>query len=262
MTSIPSPSLDLSAPPRVRRIAQADLKWALDEGWKDFKAKRGDILVLAVLYPLIGFIAAVMFLNDALFPLFFPVVAGLSVMGPAVAAGYYEIARRREQGLDSSWLHFFDPMRGRSRSGLVFLTLMLAGIFVAWLAAAYAIYAVTVGASTPMTAGNALERIFTTPEGWAMLIAGNLVGLGFAVVTLVLTLVSFPMVVDRPVDAVTAVDTSIRAVKLNPATTAAWGLRVAVLLVLGALPVFIGLAVVLPVLGYATWHLYTRLVER
>lgn len=262
MTSIPSPSLDLSAPPRVRRITQADLKWALDEGWKDFKAKRGDILVLAVLYPLIGFIAAVMFLNDALLPLFFPVVAGLSVMGPAVASGYYEIARRREQGLDSSWGHFFDPLKGRSRSSLVFLTLMLIGLFAAWLIAAYLIYTVTVGTGEPMTTSNLLQRVFGTPEGWAMIVIGNLVGLVFAIITLVLTLVSFPMVVDRPVDTPTAIDTSIRAVRANPTVTAAWGLRVGVLLVLGALPFFIGLAVVLPVLGYATWHLYTRLVER
>jgi len=262
MTSIPSPSLDLSVPPRVRRITQADLKWALDEGWKDFKAKRGDILVLAVLYPLIGFIAAVMFLNDALFPLFFPVVAGLSVMGPAVASGYYEIARRREQGLDSSWGHFFDPLKGRSRSSLVFLTLMLIGLFAAWLVAAYLIYTVTVGTGEPMTTSNLIQRVFGTPEGWAMIVIGNLVGLVFAVVTLVLTLVSFPMVVDRPVDAPTAIYTSIRAVRANPSVTAAWGFRVAILLVLGALPFFIGLAVVLPVLGYATWHLYTRLVER
>ncbi len=262
MTSIPSPSFELSAPPRVRRIGRDDLDWALSEGWRDFKAKRGDILVLAVLYPLIGFLAAVVLLNDALVPLFFPVVAGLAVMGPAVAAGYYEIARRQEQGLDSSWSHFFDPMRGRSRSSLIFLTLMLLAVFAVWLAVAYGIYALTVGSGEPLTVSNFLQRVFGSAEGWMMIAVGNLVGLAFAAVTLVLTLVSFPLVVDRPVDALMAIDTSLRAVRANPGATLSWGLRVGSLLFLGALPLFIGLAVVLPVLGYATWHLYTRLVER
>jgi uncharacterized membrane protein len=93
-------------------------------------------------------------------------------------------------------------------------------------------------------------------------VVGNAVGAVFAVMTVFLTLVSFPMVVDKPVDAGTAVGTSIRAVSANIPTVASWGVRVAALLVLGALPLFVGLAVVLPVLGYATWHLYTRMVER
>lgn len=262
MTGIPSPSLELSTPPRVRQISRYDLDWALAQGWRDFKTKRGDILVLAVLYPLIGFLAAVVLLNDTMLPLFFPVVTGLSVMGPAVAAGYYEIARRHEQGLDSRWSHFFDPMRGRSRLSLSFLTLTLVSVFVAWLAVAYGIYALTVGSSEPLTVANFGERVFESAQGWTMIVVGNLVGLAFAALTLALTLVSFPLVVDKPVDALTAIETSLKAVKVNPGPTLSWGLRVAALLVLGALPIFIGLAVVLPVLGYATWHLYTRLVDR
>lgn len=262
MTSIPSPSLPISARPSVRQINEADLKSALSEGWNDFRAKRGDILVLAFVYPLAGLIAAVVFMNDALLPLFFPLVTGLSVLGPAVASGFYEIARRREQGLDSSWKHFLSPVKGRGRSGLVTLTAMLIVLFLAWLAAAYLIYTLTIGTGEAMTTSNLFRRVFMTPEGWAMIVIGNLVGLVFGVTTIVLTLVSFPMIVDRPVDAMTAIGTSIRAVRANPAVTASWGLRVVALLVLGALPAFVGLAVVLPVLGYATWHLYTRLVER
>ena len=262
MTSIPSPSLPLAAPPPVLRISEEDLNWALSQGWDDFRAKRGDILVLAFVYPLAGLVTAVVFMNDALLPLFFPLVAGLSVLGPAVASGFYEIARRRELGLSSSWRHFLDPVRGRSRSGLITLSGMLIALFLAWLAAAYLIYTLTIGTSDPLTTGNMLQRVFTNPEGGAMIVIGNLVGLAFGVVTIVLTLVSFPMVVDRPVDAMTAVGTSIRAVRTSPGATASWGLKVVALLVLGSLPAFVGLAVVLPLLGYATWHLYTRIVER
>ncbi|AQR62920.1 hypothetical protein BZG35_15610 [Brevundimonas sp. LM2] len=251
-----------TAAPGVRRITQADINWALSEGWKDFSAKRGDVLVLAVLYPVLGLLAAAIALNDRLLPVFFPLVAGLSVMGPAAAAGFYEIARRREAGISSSWIHFFDPLNGRSRTPLLMLTLMSLVFFATWIAAAWVIYQATLAQVGPMTIVGGFEQLFSTPEGWAMVVVGNLVGAVFAVLTVLLTLVSFPMVVDRPVDAGTAVATSIRAVGRNPGAVASWGLRVAALLLLGCLPLFMGLAVVLPVLGYATWHLYTRMVER
>ncbi|WP_396594071.1 DUF2189 domain-containing protein [Brevundimonas sp. R86498] len=262
MSASPATPLPLVDRPAVRRITGADLDWALSEGWKDFNAKRGDILVLAVLYPLLGLLTAVIALNDRLLPVFFPLVAGLSVMGPAVAAGFYEIARRRDLGISSSWMHFFDPLRGRSRTPLVILTLMSLVLFGVWILAAWAIYQATLAQVGPMTLAGGFEQLFSTPEGLNLVIIGNLVGAGFAVLTVFLTLVSFPMVVDRPVDAGTAVGTSVRAVTRNLPAVAAWGVRVAGLLLLGALPLFMGLAVVLPVLGYATWHLYTRMIER
>jgi len=261
MSSIPVAPRPTAAP-GVRRITQADINWALSEGWKDFNAKRGEVLVLAVLYPVLGLLAAVIALDDRFLPVFFPLVAGLSVMGPSVAAGFYEIARRREAGIDSSWFHFFDPLNGRSRTSLFVLTLMSLVLFVTWVTAAWFIYEATLGRENPMTLAGGFEQLFSTPAGLSLVVIGNLVGLGFAILTVVLTLVSFPMVVDRPVDAGTAIGTSIRAVGRNPGGVISWGLRVAGLLILGSLPLFIGLAVVLPVLGYATWHLYTRMVER
>lgn len=262
MTSVPSDRLHLATPLAVRRIGEADLNWALSEGWKDFAAKRGDIVFLALLYPLVGLAAAVFAINERFLPLFFPLVAGLSVLGPALASGFYEIARRRELGLDAGWSHFLDPLRSRSRRALAVLTIGLVALFFAWLVAAAAVYATTMGPEAPASLGDFLARLIGTPEGWAMIVVGNLVGLGFAIVTITLSLASFPMVVDKPVDAWSAMATSIRAVRANPVTTASWGLRVVALLAVGCIPAFIGLAVVLPVLGYATWHLYTRLVER
>ena len=251
-----------TAPPGVRRISQQDLNWALAEGWRDFTAMRGEILFLALLYPLLGLLAAVTAGDPRLLPLFFPLVAGLSVMGPAVASGFYEMARRREAGLSSNWQHFLDPLKGRSRGSVLVLTLVLLVLFAAWLAVAWMIYAGTIGAYGPMDVSEYFRRLFTTRDGWTMIVLGNLAGFGFAVATLVFSIASFPMVVDRPIGAGTAIRTSIRAARANPVTVATWGVLVAGLLVLGSLPVFIGLAVVLPWLGYSTWHLYTRLVER
>jgi uncharacterized membrane protein len=249
---------------RVRRISQSDLDWSLAEGWRDFRAKRGDILVVALLYPVLGFVAAAVTIDNRLLPLFFPLVAGVSILGPAAASGFYEIARRREAGQDANWVHFLDPFRGPNRYSLEILTGSLVILFLLWLAAASTIAAVTVGYGPAVGVVGAeafIHRVLDTSEGWAMIVLGMLVGFGFAVATLVFGLVSFPMVVDGA-DPWTAVMTSYRAVRANPAATISWGLRVAGLLALGCLPAFIGLAVVLPVLGYATWHLYTRLVDR
>jgi uncharacterized membrane protein len=262
------PTLDSAVPPlaqpaqAVRKITTEDVNWALREGWKDFRAKRGDLVVIGLLYPLVCLIAIVVTYNNPLLPLFFPMVAGLSIAGPAAASGFYELARRREEGLDSNWWHFLDPVKGRSRMPLAVLTIGLGGLFIGWLVVAYTIYALTFGAHAPMRIGDFFGRLFTTSAGWEMIIFGNLAGAIFAVIALIFSLVSFPMVVDKPVDAVVAVKTSLAAARTNPGAVAGWGLRVAGLLLLGLLPAAIGLAVVLPWLGYATWHLYTRLVVR
>jgi len=248
--------------PRVRRIDQADLNWALREGWKDFRARRGDVLLLPFIYPLAGFAAAALAFDKSFLPMLFPAVAGLSILGPAVAAGFYELARRREAGLESNWSHFLDPLRGRGRGALGVLTVGLVVLFAAWLGAASLIFHSTIGALGPLSLSAFVRQLLTTPGGWTMIVVGNLVGFVFAVATLSLTLVSFPMVIDRPVGAATAVATSLRAAAYNPAITARWGLTVAALLLVGCLPLFLGLPIILPALGYATWHLYTRLVPR
>ena len=248
--------------PEVRRIGVADLNWALAEGWKDFREKRGDLIVIGLLYPIICLIAVVVTYNNPLLPLFFPLVAGLSIAGPAAASGFYELARRREEGRDASWRHFLDPLNGRSRVPLAMLTFGLGVLFVGWLIVAWLIYAATFGTEAPLSVGEFIRSVFTTAAGWQLIVLGNLAGLGFAILALVFSIVSFPMVVDKPVDAAVAVRTSIAAARRNPREIAGWGLRVAGLLVLGLLPAAIGLAIVLPWLGYATWHLYTRLVVR
>ncbi len=246
--------------PTIRKIGVADLRAALRQGFDDFLAMRGDLLVLGLIYPAVGLIASAVILRNALAPLAFPLAAGLSLMGPAVACGFYELARRRERGEDSDWRHFFDIFRGRARWSLTLLTVALAVLMIGWLLCAWAIYQSTLGAWPMSWTSDFLRRLFTTPEGWALIMWGNLAGLAFAVATLAISVVSFPMLVDRPVDPITAVETSLRVARANPGTIASWGAIVGFLLVLGSIPLFIGLAVVLPVLGYASWHLYTRVV--
>ncbi len=247
--------------PAVRRISAADLRWALAEGWRDFKDMRGDVLALAFVYPVGGILASLLLLNESLAPLMFPLVAGLAILGPAVASGFFELARRRDAGEEAGWSHFLDPFRRASRDPLMALSLMLAVLFSAWIAAAWALYSVTVGPAAPASAAELFRLALTTPAGWTLIVAGGLIGFVFAAVTLVVSLVSFPMVVDRRADALTAVAASLRACARNPGPVAAWGLTIAVVLTIACIPLFAGLVVALPVLGYASWRLYTRLVE-
>lgn len=247
--------------PVIRKIGLPDLRQALSKGRDDFMAIPTQLIFLGVIYPVIGLLAARAAGGGALLPLFYPLVAGLSLMGPVAAIGLYEVSRRREQGMEVSWLNAFDVLKSRALGSILALGVLLAAIFVAWLFAAQAIYQSILGPQPPASVGAFLHQLFMTPEGWRLIVLGNAVGFVFAVVVLTLTVVSFPLLLDRNVGVRVALRTSIRAVLANPGPMAVWGLIVAVSLAVGSLPIFVGLAVVMPLLGHATWHLYRRVVE-
>ncbi|WOK37024.1 DUF2189 domain-containing protein [Sphingomonas sp. C3-2] len=255
------PTLDIPDIP-IRTITADDLKASLREGYQDFLAKRGDLFFAGLIYPLVGFVAAFGALGSHMLYILFPIAAGLSLLGPLTCTGFYELARRREAGLESRWRHFFDVRKSDALDGILGVAAVLIGIFIAWVFTATAVYEVFFGRETSSSIGTFVTQLFTTPKGWAMMIIGNLIGLGFALVAMAVSVIALPLLVDKDVDAGIAMRTSIRAVKQNFGVMMRWGLMVAALLVLGAIPLFIGLAAVLPILGYATWHLYTRTIDR
>lgn len=246
--------------PVIRKIHMADLWDALAKGYDDFLAKPSHVIFLCVLYPIAGLIIGRLALQHALWPLIFPLVAGYALIGPLAALGLYELSRRREQGRDVSWRHAFHVLKSPSIGAIVELSVVLAALFVAWLAVAQAIYGRIFAGVVADGLMAFAAQIFSTPEGWSLIAVGSFVGFLFAIVVLTFGVVSFPMLLDRHVGAVEAVLTSARAVLANPVTMALWGLIVAAILLIASIPLFMGLIVALPVLGHATWHLYRKLV--
>jgi uncharacterized membrane protein len=246
----------------IREIGLHDLRIVLVQGWQAFAEKRGDLIFVALIYPVAALLAGLLAFNMSILPLIVPVAAGAMLLGPPAASGFYELARRRQLGLDSGWRHFVDGYQGPTAESLMGLTSLVAMLFLVWIMAAWMIYGATMGTIPIDNPVAFIQAVFSTPAGWEMIIIGNLVGLGFAIAALAMSVVSFPMLVDRPVGLAAAVHTSIRVTMKNPVTIAVWGLIVVALLVLGAIPAFVGLGVVLPVLGYATWYLYARAVVR
>jgi uncharacterized membrane protein len=251
-----------NAPLEVRRIALADLREVLAKGLADFGAYRTDVIFICLIYPIVGLILAQLAFGNDMVPMIFPLGAGFALLGPVAAVGLYEMSRRREQGHVVSWMDAFRVMRSPSFGAILVLGLLLLGIFLLWQGAAYGIYAATLGPNPPTSLGAFISDVFTTRAGWIMIVAGMAAGFVFALSVLVIGAISFPLLLDRDVGLLTAVMTSVRAFLRNPVPMSAWGLIVAAGLVLGTIPALIGLVIVIPVLGHATWHLYRKLVPR
>ena len=239
----------------------ADLRDAVAKGIDDFKAIPSHAIFLIIIYPIVGLILFRLTFGYDMLPLIFPLIAGFALIGPVASLGLYELSRRREKGLDASAWHAFDVLRSPSIGAIARLGLLLLVIFFTWLVVAQAMYVGIFGNWVPASLEEFAHRVLTTPAGWQLIIVGNVCGFLFAVLVLVISVVSFPMLVDRNVGAATAVRTSVRAVLANPMTMAMWGLFVAAALVIGSLPLLFGLAIVLPILGHSTWHLYRKVVS-
>ncbi|PTE22226.1 hypothetical protein C5F48_08415 [Cereibacter changlensis JA139] len=245
--------------PRVQRIDSEDLRDALRKRLEDMGYFRSDVIFVCLVYPMIGLLLATAAVQGSLH-LLFPILSGFALVGPVAAVGLYEMSRRREAGLETDWSALADVVRSPRFGAILALALFHLVIFMAWVMAANLIFKATLGSGTLWTLGSFAQAVTGTPEGWAMIGLGMAVGFVFATAVLAISAVSFPLLLDRDVGLVQAVVTSVRVLRRNPETMALWGLIVASALLLGALPALLGLVLVMPLLGHASWHLYRAAV--
>lgn len=248
--------------PAVQRIRTAELWPVLIKGWDDFCASRTDVIFLCVVYPVAGLVISRLVVGAGMFPLLFPLVSGFALVGPFLAVGVYEMSRQREEGRATDWGTAFAVIRSPSFGAILILGLVLAAIFLVWLVAAEAIYHATMGAEPPTSFLALVGDVVTTPRGWALAGIGIGVGFLFALLVFAISVVSFPLLLDRDVGLGVAIATSIRVVVANPIPMALWGFVIAAGLVAGSLPLLLGLVIVVPVIGHASWHLYRKTVAR
>ena len=246
--------------PEVRTITVADLRRALELGIDDFRAMPTHAIFLVLIYPVAGLLMAAATFGYNFVPLLYPLASGFALLGPFAAIGLYELSRRREAGLDTSWSHAFDIVHSPSFRTILILALLLFGLFAVWIVLANGLYLAYFGNRETVTIGQFVRDLLFTREGRTLAIVGNVIGLLFAIVAFTLTVVSFPLLLDRNVGFAVAIVTSTRAVLKNPLVMAVWGLIVAAGLAIGSLPLLVGLAIVLPILGHSTWHLYRMVV--
>lgn len=246
----------------VREIGLADIKDALRRGYSDFMAQPSHLLFIALIYPIAGIVLARLTVSYNIFPLLFPLASGFALLGPFAAIGLYEISRRRELGMDISWKHALGVLNSPGIGQIALLGALLTGIFLAWLFSAWIIYRWLMGDVPLASFESFMTPLLTTANGWTLIVLGNSLGLLFAIAVFSISVVSFPLMLDRHVSMATAIRTSIAAVEKSPRAMMYWGLTITALLVLGSLPVLVGLILVMPVLGHASWHLYRKVVPR
>lgn len=251
----------VTAFPKVRPVTFADLTWALEAGVSDFRKATAIGLFFGGIYALGGLlIFATVFALDVAY-LAYPLAAGSVLIGPFVAAGLYEVSREIEAGRTPTFAGVLRTAFAQRRRELGWMAFVTIFAFIIWMYQVRLLLALFLGFASFASLQEFTQVLFTTADGLSFLAVGHVIGAALALGLFSITVISFPLLMDRDVDVVTAMITSVQAVLASPGPMIVYGIIVVGMLVVGAVPLFLGLFVVLPVLGHTTWHLYRRAVE-
>ncbi len=246
--------------PNVRRIAVSDVFASLRDGYEDFREKPSHYAFVALIYPIAGALMIGWSAGIELLPMVYPLLTGFALVGPLLALGLMEISRRRELGQPADWSSALDLLKSPTRPALLMMSTYLLTLFMVWLVVARGLYLSMIGDYPAPGVFAFASGVFDHPNVGMFLFWSNATGFVLALVALVISIVAFPMLLDRDCGVASAVGTSVRATLANPVPVAVWGLMVAGLLAIGMATLMVGLIVIVPVLGHATWHFYRRLV--
>lgn len=241
----------------AKNLTIADLRAALAAGWRDYLAYPRYGVFFGAIYVAAGLALYHALVTQGESMWLIPAASGFPLLAPFTAVGLYEVSRRRENGLPLSWRGVLGALRGRGDDQLLMMGGFVFVGFTFWMIMAHGIFAIFMAESGFGT--GSLDLLGTT-TGILMLLVGSVVGAAVALVFYMVTVTSLPMLVDRDVDFLTAIIVSLATVRSNGVVMIVWAAFIAVALFAAMLPAFLGLLVVLPVLGHATWHLYRRAV--
>jgi len=246
--------------PEVRAISFADVRAALREGLSDFLACPAYGLFFASIFVAGGLLILAFAMALDMPWMILPFGVGFPLLGPFVAAGLYEVSRRRAKGEKPSWRKVLTVVVRQQQTQMGWMAFVILFIFWVWIYQVRLLLALFLGFKSFSSLADFATIVTTTPEGLGFLLVGTCVGAFLALVLFSVTAMSMPLLLDRDLDFVSAMIVSLKSVKENTGPMLAWGVIVAALTFLAMLPAFFGLLIVLPVLGHATWHLFERVV--
>ena len=258
MTDVATPPLPKM--PTVRSVSFQDLRDVLQLGWQDFRRAPGYGLFFGSFFAFGGMILWLLLSRWDMPWLMLPLAMGFPLIGPFVAAGLYEVSRQLARGEKLRAGHVLGVMFAQRKRELGWMAFVTLFIFWVWVYQVRLLLAVIMGRMSFSTMPQFMELVFSTSEGWTFLLIGTCVGAALSLVLFASTVASIPLLLDRERDFITALITSWQVVLRNPGPMLAWGVMVTALVMIGIGTFFLGLIVVLPVLGHATWHLYERTV--
>jgi uncharacterized membrane protein len=247
--------------PQVRALSAADIRASLYNGWHDFRQAPGPGLLIGGLVALIGIMIAgsVTWFNMPW--MIYPFAIGFPLVGPFLAVGLYDVSRRLHHGEHPRWRDVWQTIWAQRRREVSWMAFVVLFVFWVWVYQVRLLMALFLGRQSFSTLSRFLDVLTSTNEGLTFLVVGHVVGAVLALILFSLTVISIPLLLERELDMVTAMITSVKAVLASPVVMLGWGLIVTLLVIAASLPLFLGLLVVLPVLGHATWHIYRRAVR-